>query len=137
MSDLKMSDVEVVDYPEWTLKDFLPSEMTIINRSGLPDPLSLEIVDKRNWLEVVNVYGEARDAKLVLKALTSHDSHVEQIAKQAAEIKLLRESLLIMTNNYVSESNYIADSEGCDRCADGEDHTIKSRELLAATEPKL
>ena len=86
MSDVKMSGVEVVDYPAWTLKDFLPSEMAIINRSELPDPLTLEIVDRRNWREVVTVYGDGRDAKLILKALTSYDSNQELIAKLQAEL---------------------------------------------------
>ena len=93
MSDVKMSGVEVVDYPAWTLKDFLPSEMAIINRSGLPDPLSLEIVNRRNWREVVTVYGEGRDAKLVLKALTSYDSNQELIAKLQEDNRILQEKV--------------------------------------------
>lgn len=127
MSDLKMSDVEVVDYPEWTLKDFLPSEMTIINRSGLPDPLSLEIVDKRNWLEVVNVYGEARDAKLVLKALTSHDSHVEQIVKLEREKEMLRMEMVmvpVVLSSYKNPPPKVKDM------------LARIGEALAVTEPK-
>ncbi len=93
MSDVKMSDVEVADYPEWRLCDFLPKEMAIINRSGLPEPTILEIVKRSNWLNVVDVHGDDRDAKLVLKALTSYDSNQELIAKQAEQIELLRETL--------------------------------------------
>ena len=100
MSDIKMSDVEVVDYPEWTLKDFLPDGMAIINRSGLPAPIILEIVKRSSWMQVVDVHGDDRDAKLVLKALVSYDtnqaliaSQAETIAKQQKDIELLRGAL--------------------------------------------
>jgi hypothetical protein len=60
---------EVVEYNEWTLNDFLPNDLCIINRDGMKEPMSLEIVDKHNWNERITVWGEERDARLVLKAL--------------------------------------------------------------------
>ena len=99
-----MSEV-IQDYDEYTLSDFLPENMDIINRGEMPEPLTLEIVNRVNWHTVVDVHGDSRDAKLVMKALTSYDTNQELIAKQAEQIKMLRDALVVAMPDIFYDEN--------------------------------